>query len=112
MINGECIRAFRTSILRLKVLKFLNAIYPEKAYLSEISKALSIQETNVIGCLRGLNNKNYSYPRYDENLSLMGLGLVETIVRGNKVYYKIKDKARADEIVLMFPVRKIVEVEI
>ena len=42
----------------------------------------------------------------------MGLGLVEKVVKGNKTYYKVKDKARADEIVLMFPVRKIVEVEI
>ena len=110
MINGECIRSFRTSGLRLKVLKHLNEIYPHKARLSEISKSLSIQETTVIGCLRGLKGKEY--PKYDENLSLTGLGLVETVVRGNKVYYKIKDKARADEIVLMFPVRKMVEVEI
>ncbi len=110
MITGETIRAFVRSKHRLNILKFLNAIYPEKAYLSEISKTLSIQETNVVGCLRGLNGNNYQ--RYDENLSLIGLGLVETVVRGNKVYYKIKDKARADEIVLMFPVRKMVEVEI
>ena len=110
MINGECIRSFRNSELRLKVLKHLNEIYPHKARLSEISKSLSIQETTVIGCLRGLKGKEY--PKYDENLSLVGLGLVEKIIKGNRTYYRIKDKAKADEIALMFPVRKMVEVEI
>ena len=110
MINGECIRSFRTSGLRLKVLKHLNEIYPHKVRLSEISKSLSIQETTVIGCLRGLKGKEY--PKYDEHLSLMGLGLVEKIIKGNRAYYRIKDKAKADEIALMFPVRKMVEVEI
>lgn len=110
MLSGEIIRSLNRSKIRLSVLRYINSRYPNLTYLSEIAFATSIQATNVIGGLRGFTASNST--RYNEDLSLVGLGLVETVNKNGKIYYKIKDKAKVDEIVLMYPVRKFVEVEI
>ena len=108
MISGEITRSLRRSPIRLEVLKYLNSIYPDVAYMSEIAKEISSTPTNVFGCLKGLGKDSI---KYADDLSLLSLGLVELVAKRKKKYYRIKNKEKVDEIVLMFPVKQIVEVE-
>ncbi len=105
MIPGEVIRAFRKSALRLKVLKYINSQYPNTTYLSQIAYAINADILNVLGCVRGFSGRKEKYPRYRNDMSLMGLGLVEPVEKGDHTYYRIKDKEMADEIILMFPMK-------
>ena len=57
-------------------------VYPDIVYLSEISRKIDIQETNIKGCLSGLTAKGGN--KYSYELSLISPGLVEGIVKGGK----------------------------
>ena len=106
MISGEMIRSFRRSRTRLTIIKYLNGIYPEGAYLSEIARNISSDPSNTRGCVLGLGI------RYTVSESLVAVGLVEEYRKGDSKYYRIGDKAKVDEIIRMFPVKRIVDVEI
>lgn len=108
MLSGEMIRSFRRSPIRLEVLRYLNYIYPETAYCSQISEHIAQSPTTVLGCLKGLGKDNI---KYADELSLLSLGLVELVEKRKKKYYRIKDKEKVDEIVLMFPIKEMVRVE-
>lgn len=84
-INPHVVRTLNKSNLKKKVLYYLNSIYPNADYAANIARMTRSDPSNVLGCLRGMGN------RYNENNSLIELGLVEVMnINGHK-YYKITD---------------------
>ena len=86
---GEILRALRRSRVRTEILMYLYKIYPKASYPAEISRNTGIDPTNVLGGLRGMGS------RFDEANSLLKLGLVEKIERGNATYYRISERGKA-----------------
>jgi len=86
---GEILRALRRSRVRTEILMYLYKIYPKASYPAEISRNTGIDPTNVLGGLRGMGS------RFDEANSLLKLGLVEKIKRGNATYYRISERGKA-----------------
>ena len=80
------IRSLRKSMVRKKVLLYLYKIYPQPSYLSEISKHIKIDASNVLGALKGMGK------RYKKSKSLMELGLVEELKIDGFSYYKLSEK--------------------
>ncbi len=107
--DGNVIRSLNRSELRRKVLFYLLSIYPYRSYLSEISRAIKSDPSNVKGCLEGLG------VRYTGEESLVGLGLVnvEQTKNGFK-YFKVNMDYIEDVKALknMFNQRKVFAVEI
>ncbi|QRF74544.1 hypothetical protein Thermo_00025 [Thermoplasmatales archaeon] len=107
--DGNVIRSLNRSELRRKALFYLLSIYPYRSYLSEISRAIKSDPSNVKGCLEGLG------VRYTVEESLVGLALVkvEQTKNGFK-YFKINpdvvDEVRSMK--AMFTQKKIFAVEI
>jgi hypothetical protein len=80
-INPTIIRSLNKSKLRKKIMYFLYRIYPNGIYLSELSRRVNSDPSNVLGCLKGMGN------RYNGNSSLVELGLVECVSKeGMKIY--------------------------
>ena len=104
-MDGEIIRSLMRSTLRKNVLKYLAKIYPDKAYLSQISHDLNIQEMSVSGCLKGMNG------RYAIESSLVSLNLVLLIEKAGKKYYQL-NRPYADEVLQLINGVKMMEVEI
>jgi len=101
MIRGECmipphlftidphiLRSINKSILRRKVLFYLYSIHPNADYLSNISRVIRSDATNVLGCIKGMGN------RYNGSSSLIELGLVEVVERDGFKYYRITELGR------------------
>ncbi|MCW3135716.1 MAG: putative transcriptional regulator [Canidatus Methanoxibalbensis ujae] len=86
---GEILRALRRSRVRTEILMYLYKIYPNASYPAEISRNTGIDPTNILGGLRGMGS------RFDEANSLLKLGLVEKIERGNATYYRISERGKA-----------------
>ena len=78
-MNPEIELSFRTAKTRLKILKFMSKY--NTVYISQIARSLLLDNSNVKGCLEGNS-------RYNKNLSLVELKLVE-IVDTTHRYYKI-----------------------
>jgi len=85
-IDSKCIFSLRKSKIRLEILKVLKESYPNSLYIAEIARRAGVNITQVIGALRGINNKQYK-PEY----SLL-LELVYEISGGNRELYKISPK--------------------
>ena len=80
------VRALRRSDVRKKILKHLFDISPSGSYVSDIAYHVNTTPTNVIGALRGLNN------RYRKEESLLGLEIVEEVTTGKNIrVYKITE---------------------
>ncbi|MBB5255192.1 archaellum operon transcriptional activator EarA family protein [Sulfurisphaera ohwakuensis] len=77
----------RKSKIRLEILKVLRECYPNSLYIAKIARRTGVNITQVIGALRGINNKQYK-PEY----SLLSLGLVYESISGNRKLYKISPK--------------------
>ncbi|MFP3202840.1 MAG: archaellum operon transcriptional activator EarA family protein [Sulfolobus sp.] len=86
-IDSKCIFSLRKSKIRLEILKVLKESYPNSLYIAEIARRAGVNITQVIGALRGINNKQYK-PEY----SLLSLELVYEISNGNRKLYKISPK--------------------
>ncbi len=87
-IDPHIIRSINKSILRRKVLFYLYSVYPNSDYLSNISKMIRSDATNVLGCIKGMGN------RYNGSSSLIELGLVEIVERDGFKYYRITELGR------------------
>ncbi|MHB1492436.1 MAG: putative transcriptional regulator [Thermoplasmataceae archaeon] len=109
MADGNIIRSLNRSELRRKVLFYLYSIYPYRSYLSEISRAIKSDPSNVKGCLEGLGI------RYTREECLVGLGLVviEESKKGFR-YFKINKDCIDDikGIKSIFSQKKVLAVEI
>jgi len=80
------IRALRRSEIRRKIAKHLFDISPSGNYISNIAYQVNTTPTNVIGAIRGLNN------RYKKDESLLNLNIVEEITGVNNIkLYRITD---------------------
>ncbi|QXJ35777.1 hypothetical protein J5U22_02324 [Saccharolobus shibatae] len=86
-IDSKCIFSMRKSKVRLKILKILKEASPNSLYVAEIARRAEVNITQVIGALRGINNKQYK-PEY----SLLSLELVYESISGNRKLYKISPK--------------------
>ncbi|RLI75247.1 hypothetical protein DRO97_03805 [Archaeoglobales archaeon] len=87
-IDPQIVRALNKSVLKKRVLFYLNSIYPNADYAANIARMIRSDPSNVLGCLRGMGN------RYNGNSSLIELGLVEiTNISGYK-YYRITELGR------------------
>ena len=86
-MDGEIVRSIMKSRLRVSILRYLWDKYPQKAYLSEITRGIRSDASNTHGALNGMNNH-----RWAVELSLVTLGLVEKI---NK-YYKLNSEKIQD----------------
>ncbi|ENN95826.1 hypothetical protein J422_05803 [Methanocaldococcus villosus KIN24-T80] len=84
-IDPMIIRSLNKSKLRKKILYLLYKIYPYGMYLSEISRRVKSDPSNVLGCLRGLNG------RYNGHFSLIELGLVECVEKDGIKIYKLTE---------------------
>jgi len=87
-IDPHILRSLNKSYLRKKVLMYLDSIYPNVDYLSNIARRVGSDASNVLGCLRGMGN------RYNGNSSLIELGLVEVLDVNGYKYYRITDLGR------------------
>ncbi|MBA2847623.1 hypothetical protein HNP88_001807 [Methanococcus maripaludis] len=80
-INPTIIRSLNKSKLRKKIVYFLYDIHPHGTYLSELSRRVKSDPSNVLGCLKGMGN------RYNGSSSLIELGLVNCDGKeGMKIY--------------------------
>ncbi len=80
------VRALRRSNVRKKIVQHLFDIDPNSSYVSDIAYHVKTTPTNVIGALRGMNN------RYRQEESLLQLNVVEEMRSGNNVkLYRITD---------------------
>ena len=80
-INPTILRSLNKSKLRKKILYFLYRIAPQGVYLSELSRCVKSDPSNVLGCLKGMGN------RYNGNFSLIEMGLVKCVEEdGMKIY--------------------------
>nr|WP_048058004.1 archaellum operon transcriptional activator EarA family protein [Methanothermococcus okinawensis] len=80
-INPTILRSLNKSKLRKKILFFLYKIHPQGVYLSELSRWVNSDPSNVLGCLKGMGT------RYNGSYSLIEMGLVECIDEaGMKIY--------------------------
>jgi len=70
------IRSLRRSSVRKKIADYLFDISPSGSYTSEIAYNIKTTPTNVIGAIRGMNE------RYRDDESLLSLSLVEQIAGG------------------------------
>ncbi len=87
-IDPHILRSLNKSTLRKRVLLYLDSIYPNADYLSNIARRIGSDASNVLGCLKGMGN------RYNGNSSLIELGLVEVKEVDGYKYYKITDLGR------------------
>ncbi len=87
-IDPHILRSINKSALRRKVLFYLYNVYPNSDYLSNISKMIRSDATNVLGCIKGMGN------RYNGSSSLIELGLVEVVERDGFKYYRITELGR------------------
>jgi len=79
-------RALRRSSIRKKIAHYLFDISPSGNYVSDIAYNVKTTPTNVIGALRGMNN------RYREEESLLQLNIVEEVKGGKNIkLYRITD---------------------
>ena len=79
-------RALRRSSIRKKIARYLFDISPSGNYVSDIAYNVKTTPTNVIGALRGMNN------RYREEESLLQLNIVEEVKGGKNIkLYRITD---------------------
>ncbi|WP_054840166.1 archaellum operon transcriptional activator EarA family protein [Thermococcus sp. JCM 11816] len=86
VIEPQVLRSLHRSELRKRILMYLNEIYPSATYLSEIARVIgSDPPSNVRGALVGLGN------RYNNESSLVYLGLVEEISRNGFKYYRLTE---------------------
>ena len=80
------VRALRRSDIRKKIAKHLFDISPSGSYVSDIAYHVNTTPTNVIGAIRGLNN------RYRKEESLLDLEIVEEVISGRNIkVYRITD---------------------
>jgi len=80
------VRALRRSAVRKKIASYLFDISPSGNYVSDIAYNVKTTPTNVIGALRGMNN------RYREDESLLHLNIVEEVSGGKNIkLYRITD---------------------
>ena len=84
-IDPQIVRALNKSVLKKRVLFYLNSIYPNADYTANIARMVRSDPSNVIGCLRGMGS------RYNGNSSLIELGLVEIKNINGYKYYKITE---------------------
>ncbi|WP_423792430.1 helix-turn-helix domain-containing protein [Methanocaldococcus indicus] len=84
-LDPMIVRSLNKSKLRKKILYYLYNIYPYGTYLSEISRGVKSDPSNVLGCLKGLNG------RYNGHFSLIELGLVECEEKGGIKIYKLTE---------------------
>ena len=84
-IDPHILRSINKSILRRRVLFYLYNIHPNADYLSNISRMVRSDATNVLGCIKGMGN------RYNGSSSLIELGLVEVVERDGFKYYRITE---------------------
>lgn len=83
------VRALRRSAVRKKIASYLFDISPSGNYVSDIAYHVKTTPTNVIGALRGMNN------RYREDESLLNLNIVEEVSGGKNIkLYRITDFGR------------------
>ena len=87
-IDPHILRSINKSVLRKKVLLYLDSIYPNADYLANIARMVRSDPSNVLGCLRGMGN------RWNGNSSLIELGLVEYIEKDWHKYYRITELGR------------------
>lgn len=85
VIEPQVLRSLHRSELRKRILMYLNEIYPSATYLSEIARVIGSDPSNVRGALVGLGN------RYNNESSLVYLGLVEEISRNGFKYYRLTE---------------------
>lgn len=81
-INPTIIRSLNKSKLRKKIVYFLYDIHPHGTYLSELSRRVKSDPSNVLGCLKGMGN------RYNGSSSLIELGLVNCDGKEGRRYIK------------------------
>lgn len=75
------ILCLRKSLIRRKILVFLYQIRPRSSYTSEIAYNIKSTPTNVLGAIRGMDN------RYKKDKSLISLGLIiENEMKGSRFY--------------------------
>jgi predicted transcriptional regulator with HTH domain len=85
------IRSLRRSSVRKKIADYLFDISPSGSYTSEIAYNIKTTPTNVIGAIRGMNE------RYRDDESLLSLSLVEQVAGGKHQdikLYRITDFGR------------------
>jgi len=81
-------RSLRRSRVRTEIIMYLYKIYPKESYPAEIARNTGIDPTNILGGLRGMNN------RFDESNSLLKMGLVEKIERDSVTYYRLSEPGK------------------
>ena len=104
-LNGEILRSIRRSGLRRDVLKYLANIYPNKAYLSQISHSLNSSTQVISGVMHG------GCHNYTAESSLNFLNLVLMFTKAGKKYYQL-NRPFADEVLTLINEKRRVEVEI
>lgn len=110
MLRGEVIASINRSNLRKRILSYLFDHSPEWSYPNEIARGVCSDPSNTTGALKGLG------VRYNEEVSLIGLGLCEQKQVGITTFYRIKPEKmeEASEILMVFrgTQRKYVELEL
>ena len=105
-MDGEIVRSIMKSRLRVSILRYLWNKYPDKTYLSEITRGIHSDPSNTRGALVG-----FLPGRWDTELSLVSIGLVKKVQEKKHTYYLLNgDKIQDIQDILTLVNNKTLEV--
>ncbi|MDD2777784.1 MAG: archaellum operon transcriptional activator EarA family protein [Methanocellales archaeon] len=85
----QIMRSLRRSRVRTETAMYLYKIYPESSYPANISREIDIDQTNILGGLRGMGS------RFDRSSSLVGMGIVDKVEEAGETYYRLSELGKS-----------------
>ena len=85
----QIMRSLRRSRVRTETAMYLYKIYPESSYPADISRDIGIDQTNILGGLRGMGS------RFAMSNSLIGMGIVDKVEENGSTYYRLSELGKS-----------------
>ena len=85
----QILRSLRRSRVRTEIAMYLYRIYPEPSYPADISRDIGIDQTNILGGLRGMGG------RFGKSNSLIGMGIVDKVEQNGETYYRLSELGKS-----------------
>jgi CheY-like chemotaxis protein/predicted transcriptional regulator with HTH domain len=98
LLKWQIMRSLRKSRVRREIIMYLNTIYPEASYPTDIARNTGMDATNVLGGLRGLGS------RFGKSKSLLEIGLVDMVEHEEGTSYQLSKRGKS-LIVKLMPTR-------
>ena len=87
-MRSKWLSSFEGSRDKVKIVTYLHGIYPNISHSADISKHTNTDQATVLRELQGMGS------RFDKSNSLLGMGLVDKIEKGDETYYKLSGQGK------------------